>query len=251
VTKLSLSKLSEIWGGFLLLAALTTPALGQQKTGQEEPSAEELAKKTQNPVADLISVPLQNNWNFGAGFDHSKTIYVLNIQPVIPINLSEKWNLISRIVMPAINQPSLFPTLGGAVPSTTGTGFGDFNPTFCLSPAKPGHLIWGLGPTFTLPTATDRDLGSGKWSMGPAGVALTIGRPSDREAADQYATRGVRQCVQAGVRPGVAVAISDSVLVSEMKVVSGKWKDWCQVLVSGVRFQKSGVMNSDTRNQGG
>jgi hypothetical protein len=154
---------------FFLLATLCSGAMGQQ-----EQSAEELAKKTQNPVADLISVPLQNNWNFGAGFHHDKTIYVLNIQPVIPIKLNDEWNLISRIIMPVINQPSLFPTFGGAVPSTTGTGFGDFNPTFFLSPAKPGELIWGIGPTITLPTATDRNLGAGKWSMGPAGVVLTM-----------------------------------------------------------------------------
>ncbi len=122
----------------------------------QEPSAEELAKKTQNPVADLISVPLQSNFNFGAGFHHNKMIYVLNVQPVIPIQLSEEWNLITRIIMPIINQPNLFPSFGGLVPSTTGTGFGDFNPTFFLSPAKPGELIWGVGPTMTLPTATGR-----------------------------------------------------------------------------------------------
>ena len=153
----------------LLLGALTTPAIGQQ-----EPSAEELAKKTQNPVADLISVPLQSNFNFGAGFHHNKMTYVLNVQPVIPISISEDWNLITRTIMPIINQPSLFPTFGGSVHSTTGTGLGDINPTVFLSPAKPGELIWGIGPTVTLPTATDRDLGSGKWSMGPAGVALTM-----------------------------------------------------------------------------
>jgi hypothetical protein len=123
--------------------------------GQQEHSAEELAKKTQNPVADLISVPLQSNFNFGTGFRHNKMLYVLNIQPVIPIKLSDEWNLITRTIMPVINQPSLFPTFGGLVPSTTGTGFGDFNPTFFFSPAKPGELIWGLGPTFTLPTATE------------------------------------------------------------------------------------------------
>ena len=152
----------------LLLGALATPVIGQ------EPSAEELAKKTQNPVADLISVPLQSNFNFGAGFHHNKMTYVLNVQPVIPISISEDWNLITRTIMPIINQPSLFPTFGGSVHSTTGTGLGDINPTVFLSPAKPGELIWGVGPTMTLPTATDRDLGSGKWSMGPAAVALTM-----------------------------------------------------------------------------
>ena len=141
---------------------------------QQESSEEELAKKTQNPVADLISVPLQNNFNFGAGFNHNKMIYILNVQPVIPIHLNDEWNLITRTIMPIINQPSLFPTAGGLVHSTTGTGLGDINPTVFLSPAKSGELIWGIGPTMTLPTATDRDLGSGQWSMGPAGVVLTM-----------------------------------------------------------------------------
>jgi hypothetical protein len=111
---------------------------------------------------------LQNNWNFGTGFHHDRTIYVLNIQPVIPVNVNDEWNVITRVIMPVINQPALFPGSNGA------TGLGDINPTFFFSPAKPGELIWGIGPTLTLPTATDRRLGSGKWSMGPAGVALTM-----------------------------------------------------------------------------
>jgi hypothetical protein len=159
---------------FLTMAVTAVALLFSQARAQDE---SELAKKTQNPVADLISVPLQSNFNFGAGFNHNKTIYVLNVQPVIPVKLSDEWNLITRVIMPIINQPNLFPSFGGAVPSTTGTGLGDINPTFFLSPAKPGEVIWGLGPTFTFPTATDRDLGSGKWSMGPAGVALTIQGP--------------------------------------------------------------------------
>jgi hypothetical protein len=104
-------------------------------------------------------------------------IYILNFQPVIPFHLSQEWNVIARIIMPIMNQPELFPSFGGLVPSTAGTGLSDINPTFFFSPAKPGRFIWGLGPTFTLPTATDRDLGAGKWSMGPAGVALAIQGP--------------------------------------------------------------------------
>lgn len=148
------------------------PAAAQKQAGEED-----LAKQTQNPVADLISVPLQNNFNFGAGFRHNKMLYVLNVQPVIPINLSEEWSLITRIIMPIINQPNLSPSFGGTVPGTTGAGFGDFNPSFFISPAKPGEFIWGVGPTFTLPTATDRDLGAGKWSMGPTGVVLRMHGP--------------------------------------------------------------------------
>jgi len=109
---------------FVAIAVGVVALVFSQARAQDE---SELAKKPQNPVADLISVPLQNNFNFGAGCHHKKMIYVLNIQPVIPIKLNDEWNSITRIVMPVINQPSLFPTLGGLVPSTTGTGFGDFN----------------------------------------------------------------------------------------------------------------------------
>jgi hypothetical protein len=150
-----------------LLAALSTQAAEPQQPSKE-PSSEELVKQTQNPVADLISVPFQNNYNFAAGPKHNHMIYLLNIQPVIPIHITEDWNLIARIITPIINLPSLAPGLG------TATGLGDINPTFFLSPAKSGELIWGIGPTFTLPTATDRLLGNGQFSMGPAGVALTM-----------------------------------------------------------------------------
>jgi hypothetical protein len=150
-----------------LLAALSAQAAEPQQSSKEEPSEEELAKQTQNPVADLISVPFQNNFNFGTG-SKDRTVWILNIQPVIPIKIGEEWNLITRTIMPVINQPSLFPGTSSA------TGLGDINPTFFFSPAKSGELIWGVGPTFTLPTATDSLLGAGKFSMGPAAVALSI-----------------------------------------------------------------------------
>ena len=118
-------------------------------------------------MAKLISVPFQNNFNFGVG-PNDATQYILNFQPVIPISLSEDWNLITRTIMPIINQPSPAPGVRSAF------GLGDINPTFFLSPAKSGKFIWGLGPTFTFPTATDSMLGSGKYSAGPAVVALTM-----------------------------------------------------------------------------
>jgi hypothetical protein len=148
----------------LYLAVATQAAEPQQ----HESSEEELVKKTQNPVADLISVPFQNNFNFAAGPKHNHQIYLLNIQPVVPINVTENWNVIARIITPVINLPSLVPGLGSA------TGLGDINPTFFLSPAKSGELIWGVGPTFTLPTASDKLLGNGKFSLGPAAVGLMI-----------------------------------------------------------------------------
>jgi hypothetical protein len=131
-----------------------------------EGDTEALAKAAQNPVASMISVPLQNNTAFGAG-PYDRTLNVLNIQPVIPISISENWNLITRIIQPIVWQPNVSQTSQGWF------GLGDMNPTFFFSPAKPSKLIWGVGPTFVIPTATADQLGQGKFSMGPGVVLLT------------------------------------------------------------------------------
>ena len=124
-----------------------------------------LAKATQNPVASLISVPFQNNTNFAIG-PYNRTQDVLNIQPVIPSKLGPRWMLISRIIQPIVWQPYSTQTTGGEF------GFGDMSPTFFLSPAKPGKLIWGVGPAWAFPTATNQLLGQGKVSIGPSVVVL-------------------------------------------------------------------------------
>ena len=131
-----------------------------------EGDTEALAKAAQNPVASMISVPLQNNTAFGVG-PYDRTLNVLNIQPVIPISISENWNLITRIIQPIVWQPNVSQTSQGWF------GLGDMNPTFFFSPAKPSKLIWGVGPTFVIPTATADQLGQGKFSMGPGVVLLT------------------------------------------------------------------------------
>jgi hypothetical protein len=141
-----------------------TPASGGEESNSD------LAKKTQNPVADLISVPFQNNLNFNTG-PEKRSVWDLNIQPVIPIHLTDDWNLITRTIVPIINQPPLAPGIDQA------TGLGDINPSFFLSPSGSKEFIWGIGPTFTFPTASNRLLGMGKWSMGPAAVALTMQGP--------------------------------------------------------------------------
>ena len=154
----------------LTLAPADAAASGGGGAGGDDggkASQEALVKATQNPLAKMISVPLQNNFNFGVG-PNDATQWILNVQPVIPITLSEDWNLITRTIMPIINQPSPAPGVRSAF------GLGDINPSFFFSPAKSGKLIWGVGPTFTFPTATDSLLGSGKWSAGPAAVALTM-----------------------------------------------------------------------------
>lgn len=128
-------------------------------------STEALQKATQNPVADLISVPLQNNTNLGIG-PYNRIQNVLNIQPVIPTHLTENWNLINRIIQPLVFQPYANADSGGNF------GLGDMNPTVFLSPSHPGNLIWGVGPAFVFPTATYSSLGQGKWSAGPSFVLL-------------------------------------------------------------------------------
>ena len=146
-------------------AAQAKPAAAEAKTGADT-DTEALAKAAQNPVASMISVPLQNNTAFGVG-PYNRTQDVLNIQPVIPISISENWNLIARIIQPIVWQPNVTQNSQGWY------GLGDMNPTFFFSPAKPSKLIWGFGPTFVIPTATADQLGQGKFSMGPGVVLLT------------------------------------------------------------------------------
>jgi hypothetical protein len=154
------------------LVAQDTPVgvPGTQVATEETPAAatnaDALRKAAQNPIASLISVPVQNNNNFGIGSD-GRIQDILNIQPVIPARVSQNWNLIARIITPIVYQPI------GSQPVNQGAyGFGDLNPSFFLSPAKPGKIIWGAGAAVVLPTATNSVLGQGKWSMGPSVVVL-------------------------------------------------------------------------------
>jgi hypothetical protein len=145
-------------------AAPEADGAGSEKGADD--SQAELAKKLNNPVANLISVPIQNNWDFGIGpADAMK--YTANIQPVIPVSISEEWNVIVRTILPVIYAESPIP--GGSSTS----GLGDTTQSFFFSPKKPvGGWILGAGPVMYYPTATDSVLGAGKWGAGPTIVAL-------------------------------------------------------------------------------
>jgi len=134
-----------------------------------EPGAADLARAVQNPVADLVSLPFQNNTNFNLG-PEEETQNVLNVQPVWPISISDDANLITRTIVPIISQPELFP--GG----DRENGIGDIQFTAFYSPKKPTSdgLIWGAGPVLVMDSATDDVLGSGKWSAGPSVVVLKM-----------------------------------------------------------------------------
>jgi hypothetical protein len=193
---------------FVLMVAFATLARLQAQThpdpqagansGKEQPKVEEpeantnagteaLQKATQNPVASLISVPVQNNSNFGMNPGY-RTQDVLNIQPVIPIGISKDWNLLVRWIMPIVwqplpNQPS--------TPETGVYGLGDMVPTFFLSPKKPGKLIWGAGPVLQLPTATNTFSGTGEAGIGAIRRSADSTRPLDFGApGEQYLVGG-------------------------------------------------------------
>ena len=136
------------------------------RAGRSGPPAkdEDLQKASQNPIADLVSVPFQSNTNFNAG-PFNRTQEVFNIQPVVPMHLGENWNVISRTIIPVVSQPD--PLL-----NTNTNGIGDITQSLFLSPTHPGHLIWGVGPVFTVPSASDPILGTGKVLFGPTAVFL-------------------------------------------------------------------------------
>jgi hypothetical protein len=209
----------------LALAALLSagPAQAQREAppaAVDGQSATELAKQAQNPIADLISVPFQNNFNFGAGTDRSM-IWVMNFQPVIPIHLNEDWLLITRTIVPIINQPALFPG------SENAFGMGDINPSLFFSPAKPRRLIWGIGPTMTFPTASESELGAGNWSMGPTAVALlveghwVVGALVNHQWS--YAGWSSRDTNQMLIEPFVNYNLADGWYLSSSPIITGNF----------------------------
>ena len=149
--------------GAILGLALAAPAFADD--------TQDLAKQLTNPVADLISVPFQGNWNHGIGPDGGEQYYV-NVQPVIPIKLNQDWNLIARPILPIISQNDV------AGPSGNQWGLGNTQLETFFSPSKPTHgIIWGVGPIAYLNTASDPLLGPEKWGLGPTAVVLTMQGP--------------------------------------------------------------------------
>jgi hypothetical protein len=143
---------------------------------QQEALRLAVIKTSQNPVGNITVVPFQNNFNYGYG-PYTRLQYNLNLQPVFPVMLSAKMTLITRTIIPIVNQPSpespVVCASAGGCPSTL--GLSDVQEQLFFAPkTKPGQLIWGAGPIFQLPTATPNTIGSGKWSAGPDAVALIM-----------------------------------------------------------------------------
>ena len=177
---------SMVLAGGFALALIAAPAAPAQETPPGRPTtvapdapagggaatdeaaqAADIAKKLSNPVAALISVPLQNNWDYGIGTTNAMK-YTLNIQPVVPLSISKEWNVIIRTIVPIIDAESTVP--GGSMSS----GLGDITQSFFFSPKEPtsGGWIIGAGPAILYPSASHDAIGAGKWAAGPTIVVL-------------------------------------------------------------------------------
>ena len=153
----------------LLVTAASFAALAvASASAHAQKTDEEIAKAAQNPIAAMISVPLQYNYDQKFGSQETGHKNYVNAQPVIPFSISEDWNLISRTIVPLVDQQNIFPGSGSQ------SGIGDITQSLFFSPKSPtaNGWIWGAGPVFLLRTASDDKLGAEKWGLGPTAVFL-------------------------------------------------------------------------------
>lgn len=150
---------NRIYIAGLLISIITTSALAEESA--------ELAKKLQNPIANLISVPLKLNWDTGIGAKNAG-MYVLNIQPVIPISISEENNLIVRTIIPIVKRDALVAGMDDE------SGVGDILQSFFFSPKAPtaNGWVWGAGPALLYPSGGNDAISREKWGAGPTAVLL-------------------------------------------------------------------------------
>jgi hypothetical protein len=154
------------------IALLASLASGPGETALAEDGGGDLRSAVQNPISSLYSLPFKFTFDYGAKNGEAS---FLNIQPVLPVTVGD-WNLVNRIIMPLIDTPGQvtgLPGIPNPIQGDGASGLGDINYSLYFSPVKVGKVIWGVGPSITMPTATNDQLGSKKWSAGPTAVFLT------------------------------------------------------------------------------
>ncbi|NQX89647.1 MAG: transporter [Halioglobus sp.] len=188
--------------------------------------ASELAKKLANPIASLISLPIQANYDEKFGVEEEGKRWLVNVQPVIPISLNDEWNIISRTILPLIDQKNI-PMSGKKK-----RGLGDTTQSLFFSPKAPAPSgwIWGAGPVLYLDTATDKMLGAEKWGAGPTAVALKQRGPWTYGALvnqiNSFAGDGSREDIStAFLQPFVSYVTSTKTTISLNTESSYNWKE--------------------------
>src|SRR5262249_53627052 len=219
------------WVAAALIALLLAGPVRAEQTATpssgDSESNTDLAKKTQNPVADLISVPFQNNFDFNTG-PEKRSVWVLNVQPVVPIKLTEDWNLITRTIVPIINQPPLAPGVDQA------TGLGDINPSFFLSPSGSKEFILGPRPDLHVPDGQQQAARHGQVEHGTGGRRADDAGPLGGRRTDKQPVV-VRRL---GPHPGERAAPP---AVRELQLRQG--------LVSRERAHPDGQLDGEQRGQ--
>ena len=193
-----------------------------------EMSQEEIAKATQNPLTAMYSIPIQNNTYFNAGLK-DQTKNVVNFQPVIPIDWSDNWTLVTRTIMPLTSLPS---GMSGGDGSVFGLGDTTFTAFFTPKNTEEGDWLWGAGPVFYLPTATNDSLGTKKWGAGPAAVALKMSGKWVYGAllmniwsfAGAGQDAGIQKVNLMTFQPFVNYNLDDGWFISSVPIITANWE---------------------------
>jgi hypothetical protein len=216
-----------------------------QNAQAPEPDATTLVRKARNPLTDTISIPFQNNVNFGVG-PGNDIQNVLNIQPILPISIGD-WNLVVRPIIPVIHQPEFIPGSGST------DGLGDVSLSLFLSPPGSSGFRWGVGPALLFPTATEKNLGTQKYSAGPTAVAVAVDGPwlAGVLANNVWSFSGTSRRAdvnQLFVQPFALYTIADGWYAISAPVITANWEvpadqRWTVPLGGGIGkvFRSGGV----------
>ena len=226
-TQHKLSALGSLLACLVAPSCLLSPAHAQTAAasdGQSSPSqalassSSSAAADAQNPIAHVVSIPVQANLYTRSGPLH-RTAGTLLIEPVVPIQLNADWSVVTRTIIPLIHEPRT------SLEQAAQTGLGNIEPQFYLTPAHPGPFIWGAGFQLWLPTATRPELGYNHWGAGPSFVGLTIRGPWVAGALlnSIWAGSGPKRVNELTFNPFVNYNMHDGWYLASTPIVTANW----------------------------